>query len=187
MPQQVDIKGANVQYSVTGARQRLGDEGYERVLSTLTPEHREALVEPILATAWVSLDAYCALLEALLREEDHGFTGNFVKRAELLGQIHFNTLYPHLARCESASDLLGKAAAAHRLYYRGADAALAGVEPRQAVMRFTGFSARHRLMQLSIEALYRVGLELAGVKGATARFTTPMEDGRPAELTLRWK
>ncbi|MFT3916514.1 MAG: hypothetical protein QM704_21280 [Anaeromyxobacteraceae bacterium] len=187
MPPQVDIKGANVQYSVAGARERLGDEGYARILSTLTPEHREALLEPILAAAWVPLDAYCALLEALLREEDHGFTGRFVKRAELLGQRHFNTLYPHLARCESAEDLLRKAAAAHRLYYRGSEANLASVEARQAVVRFTGFTTRHRLMQLTIEALYRVGLELAGVKGATGRFTAPIEDGRPAELTLRWK
>jgi len=183
---EVLIKGTAVHDTLASMREGRGDAALRALLASLRPEHRAALEEPILVTAWYPLDAYTALIEASILA-DAGDTTNFSRRAERVVEAQLTGVYRLFARLAAPEALVKRVAAAHRTYFSGTEVEVVEAQTCQARVRYRGFTGRHRVIELAIAAFYRKALELSGARDASAVFSAPISDQGPyAEVVLRW-
>ncbi len=183
----VAVKGSAIRDTVRAIRKRSGDEEYGRILSTLDEEARALLGGDIVATNWYPLDPFLRFLEADLRETAGGDEAALIERTEALIERQLRGIYRLFVRLGSPEFVLKRISIVHQTYYRGVDLETTSLAPGRAVLRYTGFEPRHRLVGYSLIGFFRKALHISGAKDVQASFTVPIEAGRGyAELVVTW-
>jgi hypothetical protein len=184
---QVTIKGSAVLDSARGIRERLGDDAYARLVAGLDDDARHLFEGDILPTSWYPLDAFVRFLEADLRESAGGDERALVARSRWLFERQLKGIYRLFVKLGSPEFVLKRISIVHMTYYNGVHLETVSLGPGRAVLRYTGFDARHRLIGNAIVGFYGKALELSGAKDVRAEFTTPIGDPKGyAELLVTW-
>lgn len=184
----VSIKGSAVLDSVRGIRQRFGEEKYQRILAALDDEARRLVEDTLVPTSWYPLDPFLRVLDATLREVADGDENALVQWTETIIERQLRGIYRLFVKLGSPEFVLKRISIIHMNYYNGVHLETPSMAPGRAVLRYTGFEPRHRLMGHSIIGFFRKALEISGAKDVLARFQVPIEAGRGfAELVVTWR
>lgn len=184
---QVTTKGSAILDTVRAIRKRSGDEGYAQLLAGLDDEARAVFQGTILPTGWYPLDAFVRLLALDLQQTAGGDEQALVGRTEWLVERQLRGIYRLFVRLGSPEFVLKRISLVHLTYYNGVDVETRSLTPGRAVLRYTGFESRHKLIGNSIIGFFRKALELSGAKNVRAAFETPIGDEKGyAELVVTW-
>lgn len=182
----VKIKGTTLLDSIAAAKRREGEQRYAAILALLTPEFRSVFEAEIYDTSWYSLDAFAAFLEAGLC-----FTGEdptiLTRRAEALFERQLGGIYRVFVSLRDPEYIVQRIATIHRIYFSGTSVEAATHE-HHAVIRYTGFHARHWLLDYTLIGFYRKALDVCGARDISAQMTVPIAAGRAySELQVSWR
>jgi hypothetical protein len=179
------IKGTTLLDSIAAAKRREGEQRYAQILALLEPEFRSLFEAEIYDTSWYSLDAFVAFLEAGLR-----YTGEdariLTRRTEALVERQLTGIYRVFVNLRSPQHVLRRIVTIHGTYFSGTSVEVES-DDNHAVIRYTGFQARHALLDHTLIGFYRKALDMCGAKDVVAHMTVPIAAGRPqSELTVHW-
>jgi len=184
----VNIKGTAVADAIEGVKARSGEQTYSSIVGLLQGETR-ALFEraTVLATNWYPLDAFVEFLEMDLRVTAQGDEQALIRRSEIVIERQLRGIYRLFVKLGSTRFLLDRISLIHQTYFQGVDVEVKLPSPGKAIVRYTGFAGKHRLIGLSIIGFYRKALQLSGAKEVQATFTVPIDDDKGyCELLLTW-
>jgi hypothetical protein len=183
----VGIKGSAVRDTLSMVQERLGDQGYRRILDLLDEETRRVICETrILPTAWIPLDQFVSFLKAEVTILYDGDAESLVAASERLIERHLHGIYRLFIRLSRPESIIEKIAAIHVTYFNGVQIERK-LEKNSGTIRYTGFEKQHRLMEFAIRGFYQKALQLCGAKQVKTEFTTHIDDNAGfAELALTW-
>jgi hypothetical protein len=182
------IKGSVVRDTMGYILKKQGEAGLERAINMLDADSQDTFHSPITTADWVSLDAYAALLEVVVREFEGRNEANLTQRAERVFDKQLKGVYRMFVRLGSPEWIIKRISAVHATYFKGVEMHIASTEDHRIVIRYTGFTKKHRLLEYNIQGFYRKALEISGAKDVTTRFTVPMaQEAAYSELTVSWR
>lgn len=183
----VTIKGASVLDSVRAIRRRSGDEAFDKLVDGLDDEAKAMFRGDIVASSWYPLDPFVRFLEADIRETAGGNEVVLVERTEQLIEKQLRGIYRIFVRLGSPEFVLKRISVVHMTYYNGVLVETTSLTPGRAVLRYTGFERRHRLVGYAIIGFFKKALEISGAKDVKASWTIPIGDPKGyAELAVTW-
>jgi hypothetical protein len=184
----IEIKGSAVGDSIRAVKARCGEQAYNTIVSQLKGEGRSLFEKgSIMPMSWYPLDAFVEFLETDLAVTAHGNEEELIDRSEAVIEQQLSGIYRLFVKLGSPGFVLNRVSTVHQTYFRGVDITVSLPEPGKAVLRYTGFEKRHRLIGKIIIGFYRKALEISGAKDVRAEFSTPIEDGKGyCELVLSW-
>ena len=184
----VKIKGTVLNDAVKAVKAQLGDQVYDAIVDLLEGETR-ALFERafILSSNWYSLDAFVQFLEMDLKVTAQGNEQVLIKWSEASTERQLRGVYHMFAESESPELVIQRIAGVHQTYFQGVGIEASLLSAGKAILKYTGFAKRHRLIGLTIIGFFRKALEMAGAKAVKAEYTTLIEDDKGyCELVLSW-
>jgi hypothetical protein len=183
----IQIKGTTVRDTLETLRGRMGEVGYDHLLTRLDEPSQRLLREPIIASQWYPLDAFTTLLVAVVNEHDHGDPKALAKRAERVFEKQLTGIYRIFIRLGSPEALIKRIAATHATYFHGPTTVEIVCEQHKAFLRCTGFAAQHWIIDYAIQGFYRKGLELSGASEPKVEIVTATSEGKGySEFALSW-
>lgn len=182
-----EIKGLVVRDTLQAILGRLGQQGLDALLERAGDDARALCAEPVNVSGWYPLDAYASLLDAEVHAEG-GDPSGLRARAEKVIEKQLSGVYRVFVRLGSPESLVKRISGAHETYFRGVQIAVLACEKGHALVRYTGFTKRHGVMEHVIVSFYRKGLELAGARKVHARVATPLaRGGGVSEVEINWE
>ncbi|HUI31174.1 MAG TPA: hypothetical protein VLX91_13260 [Candidatus Acidoferrales bacterium] len=184
----VQVKGSAVSDAVKAVKNNFGEQAYNTILGMLKDETR-AIFEKgsIMQVSWYSLDAFVEFLEMDLKVTAHGDEKELIKRSEAVIERELSGIYKLFVRLGSPGFVLNRIMTVHQTYFQGVNVEVSEQTAGRAVLRYTGFEKRHRIIGYSIIGFFRKALEISGAQDVRAEFTTAIEEGKGfCELVLWW-
>jgi hypothetical protein len=184
----VEVKGSVVGDSIKTIKALYGEHTYNDVLNLLRPETRAVFDRgSVMPMDWYSLNAFIEFLEADLKVTSHGDERELIRRSEDLIGKQLTGIYKVFVKLGSPSFVLSRLAAVNQTYFRGVAIEISFPNPRNAIVRLTGFAKEHRLMGFCLIGFYRKALDVSGAKNIEVEFSTSIEEGKGyCELVLSW-
>ena len=184
----VEIKGSVVLDSITGIQKRDGDAVYEEIRSQLDEETRKMFQGTISGSSWYPLDLFLRFLAVEINKSAGGNEQVLVTRSEKVIERQLRGVYKIFVKVGSPEFLMKRIAAVHATYFNGVDIDFKLISPGNAVIRYTGFEPKHRLIGFTTIGFFRKALELSGATDRDVRYIVPIEAGKGySELSVSWK
>lgn len=184
----IEIKGSVLNDSINAVKNHFGDKAYATIVGLLTEETRKFFEgTTILATKWYSLDTFVEFLGTDIKVTAAGNEQELIRRSEALIEQQLKGIYKVFVKLGSPQFVLDRISSIHRTYFRGVDISITFPGTGKAILKYTGFSKKQRLIGFTIIGFYRKALEISGAKNVDAKFTTSIEEDKGyCELMLNW-
>ena len=183
----IQIKGTAVLDTIRLVKERVGDDGYRKVVGLLHEETKKVFESEVFSSSWYPLDAFTNFLEVEIRESAGGNAEVLIKGSEAVVERQLRGIYKVFVKLGSPEFVLKRIAAVHATYFNGVDIKVEMMGPGKATIRYTGYEKQHRIIGYAIIGFFRKALEISGAKNVEARFATPIEEGKGyAELAISW-
>ena len=181
------VKGRALIDAVGFVRERHGQRGVDAVVDVLDAQAREILRGTLLANDWYPLDVLTSFTAAGVRLYNGGDEDVLVDRSERVVEAQLGGIYRVFIRLGSPEFILKRLGTISQTYFQGIDIAPQLDGERRAVVRYTGFSPQHRIMEPVIVGFYRKALQLSGAKDVTVRIMTPISAAKGfLEIEVTW-
>jgi hypothetical protein len=184
----VNIKGSQLINLICSIHDNYGDNGYNKIVNTLSPESRELVHDRVLlASKWYPFDVYMEVLEADVALFHNGDGSGLIEPAEENVDKQLKGMYRLFVQLRSFSYIVQKVDNVIKSFFQGIDGTSKMVGPKAFVSQLTGFEPKHAVFENIIIAFFRKMLKLCGAKSVQVVFTTPISAAKPfAEVMVSW-
>jgi hypothetical protein len=184
----VEVKGTVVRDSIKAVKARHGEQAYADIVGLLKGETRSLFEKgSVMSIGWYPLDAFVEFLEMDLKVTAQGNEQELIRRSEVIIEQELKGIYRVFVKLGSPRFVLNRISTVHQTYFRGVEIEVSLPASGNAILKYTGFERRHRLIGLSIIGFYRKALEISGAKNVKAEFATKIEDDKGyCELLVTW-
>lgn len=174
----MQVKGTSLIATEKFIRHRFGTEGYERFLEALPPSSRELFSATVLSPSWYPIDrAFYQPMETVCRT----FYGGDPKGAREMGRFSaldaLKGVYKVFARIASVDFVLKKTANIFATYYQPGRMEVAERGDRRIILRMTGISMPHPLLEERICGYLEGALEVCGEREGKVAVAKSMAKG----------
>jgi hypothetical protein len=184
MPQ---IKGSAIQETINQIKRRSGEEAFRKILGLLDEKTRKCFEGEIFASSWYSLDLFARFLEIEIRVLADGNEEMITRGSEAVIERQLRGIYKAFVKLGSPEFVIKRIAAVHATYFQGVPIDVQMEGRGKAVVRYTGFEKKHRIMGFAIIGFFKKALEISGASDVDLHFSTPIEEDKGySELSISW-
>jgi hypothetical protein len=182
-----DVKGAAITARVRYVREHFGEEGYQKLLAALSPEHRERLGGRILPHEWVPFDIFAALAVAIDRLFGKGDLQLCFEMGRYAAEVNLPSLYRIFYRFGSPMFIFRKAARLWEVHYTSGKLIPIEDRPGAIHLEIEAFDTPHRAHCMSVLGWGAKSIELSGGTVKRAEETRCRTRGdEVCSLALEW-
>jgi len=183
----VQIKGSAVKETIDQIKTRAGEDAFQKVLSLLNEETRNAFKGEVYSSTWYPLDFFTHFLEVEIRVLANGNEEMVTRGAEAVNERQLRGIYKAFVKAGSPEFIIERIAAVHATYFQGVPVEVKILGNGKALIKYTGFEKQHRIMGFAIIGFFKKALEMSGAKDVDIHFATLIEEGKGfAELSISW-
>ncbi len=183
----VEMKGSVIIDSIDAVKKRSGEQAYQSILKALDEETKILFESKISISSWYPLDRFLNFLELDLKLTAGGNEKELISRSEAIIEKQLKGIYDVFVKPDSPGYILDQLSIINQIYYKGVLIDIKVKRGNKAVIRYTGFEKKHRLIEFSILGFYKKALEISGARDVKAEFTTKIEDNKGyCELSITW-
>jgi hypothetical protein len=180
------IKGSQPKAAFDLIRKQAGEPAVQAVLGLLSPEDREILTQPALATRWVPLDTYERLLKIFVKVgykgDESGIVGGAMKTAE----IHADGVYRSFSYISSPADFIARLKMVDETYFDGITTETQQRGPQSFVITYHGFGPHHRLVELSLIGWWTKMVEIVKGTKPKVKLMKSAAGGGDVAVSVEW-
>ncbi|MDD3625776.1 MAG: hypothetical protein PHV06_00510 [bacterium] len=175
----VEIKGAVLHDAMEAVKQKFGEQILKDIISQMTPKAQKIFNGTILTSAWYPLEDFLEFARVDIKLTAKGNENELITRAENLIEKELTGIYKMFVKLGSPKFVFNRLSAIHKSYFKGVDASVEMSEDKdRAVVKYSGFDNKHRLIAPSIIGFYRKALEISGGKNVNAKVLTAIEENK---------
>lgn len=178
-----EVKALGYEGRARYLEQRLGAEGLQRFAAKLSPEAREALLRPALASAWVSFAPMFEIEQAMIRELMGGDASQFKALAMALARRDVPTIYQFVLRVAGPGLVLKRLSVMYTSRVRPGNLVAERLNDREAIGRLEGGVIPYYTCEHNVAGWICVGLELAGARDVVVKQASCVHRG---DASCRW-
>jgi hypothetical protein len=184
----VMVKGAQPKTAFDLIRKQAGEPAVQAILALLSPEDREILTQPGLATRWVPLDTYTRCLKVIVqvayKGDERGLTGGATRTAE----IHAAGIYRSFTFITSPEEFIARLQSINETNFQGLTAKAQQTGPQSFVITYQGFEPQHRLIEYAILGWWTKMIEVVcGAKPKVKLLKSISSGGGEVALSVEWE
>lgn len=157
------IKGTALKPTVAYVKERLGERGFEEILSTFPPEEAAILHRPILPSFWYELSLVIRLMKSaqqrLPAAPGRSFANEMGRHSEESGFYGIHKLF---FKAANPGYIVKMATKVFPTYYDCGEMRLLVSEPKRAVVRLVGFDQPSEIVCDRVMGWMERALELSG-------------------------
>ncbi len=159
------VKGSALRSSVAFLQDRLGAEGFRRVLEKMDPGDRSILENPILQSNWYEFSLMLRLMEAATPLLPHPGARSLPWELGRFSAEHgLTTLYRVFFKVADPGFIIRKASQVFSNYYDTGTMEMVSLENKVAVLRLTGFDQPGTVFCERLQGWMERTLEMSGAK-----------------------
>lgn len=182
-----DVKGSAITARIRYVTEIWGDEGWERLRASLSPESQDALRRGVLPHTWVPFEVFvelCVKADAMYGAGDLGLCRDM---AVYSADVNLTTLYRIFLKLGTPRFLLSKAPQLWSVHYSAGHLTLTEV-PHGGILSIHDFDTPHQAHCLSVLGWAHRSVELSGGKEVESREERCRTRGDDlCELVLGWR
>ncbi len=183
----VQIKGSAIKETTAQIKSRAGEAAFQKILGLLDDETRKICEGDIFSSSWYPLDLFTRFLEIEIKVLADGNEEMVTRGSEAVIERQLRGIYKAFVKLGSQEFVIKRIAAVHATYFQGVPIEVQLEGNNRAVVKYTGFEKRHRIMGFAIVGFFKKALEISGAKDVAICFSTPIEEGKGySELSIAW-
>jgi hypothetical protein len=182
------VKGSALRSSIAFLTERLGEQGFEKVVASL-PEGERALFEaPVLQSNWYEFSLLLHLMDGAAPLLPHGGKRSLAWDLGRFSAEHgLTTLYKVFFRVADPGFIIRKASQVFSNYYDSGRMELVSLQGKESVLRVTGFDQPCTLFCDRVQGWMERTLEMTGAKAIVMTHPKCMARGDSCcEFHGRW-
>jgi hypothetical protein len=183
----VKFKGAAWKPITEFVKMKFGEDGFRRVLESVSPECREIASAKILVNSWYDLrlvEEFIAQADRVLGTGDLGMAGDMGRYSAEFG---IKTIYKIFMKVGTPEFVLKRCSTIWKRYYSRGEMKLIHLEPGHVIVRLTDMGIVSRVLCARVTGWMKKTLAMTGAKGTTVEHTVCTSRGDPhCEWQGRW-
>ena len=158
---------------------KFGSRGLQKVITSLSDSDKEtATVHSKAINSWVEVDAHVRLLEAIVKELNHGEDGILLETGEWIAMKQLNSIYRAFLVVVSPDFMLKRSSTIFHTFYDEGAMEVKTLAPGNVECTFRGFTKQQQPIELSIIGWFAGAAKLSRAKNIGLDITTSLSEDK---------